>query len=294
MGHLTEEGKFNSTSYLLDAEFMKLKNTLGLYLIENEGVRILIDTGESLGAKKLVKKLEIMNLLPIHKIFLTHAHWDHIQALPKLQKLMKTDVEVLAHQNALEILENPEEMNEFFGFKVKPIENVTPLKEHDIIDLNGLKLTVIEFFGHTQDSIAIYNEKTKNLIVGDAIIDQINKKTYLPVLFGPKFEEKSLLATYKKLRELKPKINSISLAHYGTYTDQDCSQLIDDVENLYFKAKNILINAYNENPDIHFITEKYHDEIIPDSPLFTKETLMGLHWSIEQHIKTLKAIGFIK
>ena len=61
-------------------------------------------------------------------------------------------------------LRNPEKMNGVFGYKVPPIEgDVTALKEGDIIDLNGLELKVFDFFGHTQDCIAILDESNKNL-----------------------------------------------------------------------------------------------------------------------------------
>ncbi len=295
MVHLNEEGKFNENSYLIDAEFFKLKKTLALYVIENKGARMLIDTGEALAARKIIKKLEALNLLPIQKILLTHIHWDHIQALPKLLKLLgDTKIEVLAHRNGIEVLKHPEKMNEFFGYPVEAFEGATPLKENDVIDLNGLKLRIVELFGHTQDSIGIQDEKNKNLLAGDAILDKIDNDTYMPVLFGPKFSEKDLIATYKKLRGLKPRLKSISLAHFGTYTDQDFNKFVDEVENLYFKAKDLIVKAYNEKPDEEYVSEKYLENIIPNSKLFTKESLMGVHWNIKQNIKTLKAAGFIK
>ena len=295
MTHISKEGKFNENSSIIDAEFFKLKNTLSLYVLENEGERLLIDTGETLTARKIVKKLKEFNLYPIQKIFLSHAHWDHIQALPRLKKLMKdTEIEVLAHVNAIDILKHPEKMNEYFGYSVEPIEDVTPLKEGDVIDLNGFELRVIELFGHTQDSIALLDEKNKNIFVGDAIIDMLEENTYFPVLFGPAFNEDSLLNTYKKLRGMKEELNAISLAHFGVYTDDDFHKLVDNVEDLYFKAKNAIIQFYNENPNVDYVTEKYLETIIPNSKIFSKDSIHGVQWNIEQNIQCLKAAGFLK
>lgn len=295
MGHFTEEGKFNENSFLIDAEFMKLKGTLALYLLENNGVRLLVDTGETLGARRLVKKLKSLGLFPIHKILLTHAHWDHIQGLPRILKQIEgIDVEILAHKNALPYLKDPSELNEYFGFNVEPLENVTPLKEGDIIDLKGFQLKIIEFFGHTQDSIALYDEIHKNIIVGDAIMDQVDKDSFFPVLFGPHFNEESLLKSYKKLQGMKDKLDSIALAHFGVYSGKYFQEFVDGLEDKYFNAKNSLIKWYKENPDDEYIAEKYQENIVPNSTLFTKENLNGVLWNTEQNIKALKAAGFIK
>ena len=289
MGHFNKEGKFNENSYLIDAEFMKLKGTLSLYLLENDGMRMLIDVGEMLAARKIVKKLKALELFPIHKILLTHAHWDHIQALPRILKQMEgEDVEILAHENALGILKNPEEMNKFSGYTVEPIENVTPLKENDTIDLNGFELSIYELFGHTQDSIGVYDKVHKNIIVGDAIMDHFDNETYFPVLFGPHFDEQSLLNSFDKLQGMKDQLESISLAHFGVYSGDDFQSFLDGLKAKYFNAKDSIIKWYNENPDADYVTEKYQEHIIPNSKIFPKESLGGIHWLIVQNIKTLK------
>lgn len=295
MVYIGEEGKFNENTYLIDANFMKLPHTLSLYVVEHNGARMLIDVGETLGARKLVKKLESLNLTPIHKILFTHAHWDHIQALPRILKYLgDSEIEILAHQNALDVLKNPEEMNAFFEYPVEPIMGVTPLKKNDKIDLNGFELRVIEFFGHTQDSIALMDATNKNIIVGDAIIDHIDLETYTPVLYGPHFDENSLFKTYEKLNGMKDKLESISLAHFGVYTGVDFTNLVENVKEKYLTAKESLVKWYNENPDPLYVTKKYQENIIPDSKSLPKENLGGIQWFIEQHIHCLKAAGFIK
>ena len=274
---------------------MKLPKTLSLYLIEHDGARMLIDVGETLGARKLVKKLESLKITPIHKILFTHAHWDHIQALPRILKYMHVkEIEILAHQNAIEVLKNPEELNVYFEYPVDPITGVTPLKENDVIDLNGLKLQIIELFGHTQDSIGILDSVNKNIIVGDAIIDHIDLDTYTPVLYGPHFNEESLFKTYEKLKGIKDQFESISLAHFGVYTKDDCRELVMNVKEKYLHAKDSIIKWYNENPDPLYVTKKYQENIIPNSKALPKENLGGIQWFIEQHIHCLKAAGFIK
>lgn len=295
MVHIREDGKFNENAYLLDGEFLKTEKTLALYVIESNGERLMIDTGEALSARKIVKKLKKFDVYPIQRVLLTHAHWDHIQALPKLKRLMKDiEIEIYAHKNALEVLKNPERMNEFFGYHVDPIKDVTPLTQDDIIELNGLKLKIHEFFGHTQDSIAIQDLENRILYVGDAILDRIDKNTYVPVFFGPDFDEKSLLNTFQKLRDMKDQIDGIALAHYGVWKGDDFEDFLMKMEDMYFKAKQTLIELYNENPSLEYITKGYHDKLIPNSEIFSEDKLMGLQWNIKQNIDTMKAAGFIE
>ncbi len=79
MVYIDTEGKFNNNTYLIDALLFRNPQDLSLYVIENKGLRMLIDTGGSFESAKIARKLKELNLLPIHKVLLTHSHWDHVQ-----------------------------------------------------------------------------------------------------------------------------------------------------------------------------------------------------------------------
>lgn len=66
------------------------------------------------------------------------------------------------------------------------------------------------------------------------------------------------------------------------------------MEDLHFKTKNVLIEWYNENPDIKNITAKYHENITPNSTIHTKEKLLGLELMIPWLIEGLKTSGYIE
>ena len=114
------------------------------------------------------------------------------------------------------------------------------------------------------------------------------------VIMPPEFDESLLTQSFEKLRKLSNKLNTISLGHYGAYSDGDFKKIIDEMEPFYFKTKESIIKWYNENPDADYVTEKYQDHIIPNSKIFPKKNLGGIHWLIVQNIKTLKVAGFIK
>ncbi len=295
MVFINSDGKFNENTYLIDAELYRMKGNLAIYIIENDNMRIMIDTPSDLMVRKFVKKIKEFGLYPIHKIILTHSHFDHVQGVGKLKKLMQgTKIEVLASERAINNLKNPDKLNKEFGYNVNPIDNVTPLKEGDIIDVNGLKLEIMNFFGHTQDSIAILDRKNKNIFIGDAIINMYERETFSPTFMSFDFNESELLKTFQKLRNLKEDLCSISLSHFGIWKDEDFDFVLNEMEDQHFKTKNTLIEWYNENPDIGYITLKYHETFTPNSTIHTKENMLGLELVISLLINGLKISGYIK
>jgi len=294
MVFINSEAKFNDNTYLIDGSLFKLKGSMSIYVIENDGLRMMIDTSASYAVKDIVKKMQELGVFPIHKILFTHSHWDHIQGAERLKKLMKeTDVEFLASEKALSNLKNPEKINSLFDATAKPVLDVTPLKEGDFIDLNGLKLEVLNFFGHTMDSIALLDSKNKNVFVGDTIIDRLDYETFLPTFMPSDFHEPEVLETFQRLRELRSQINSISLAHYGVWEGEDCDRIINEMEDLHFQAKDSMIQWYNENPSMNYIASKYHEKFVPNSKTFTKEHIGGLVLQMEWLTRGLRSSGFI-
>ncbi len=294
MVFINTEGKFNDNGYMIDGLIFRLPKNLAVYVIENNGMRMMIDTGVQLSARKVIKKLKEYGLFPIHKLLISHSHWDHVQAFNRITKFNEAEFETLASENAIENLKNPEKMNKVFGYEVDPIENVTPLKDGDVIDLNGLELKVVNLFGHTMDSIGILDEKNKILYSGDAIIDRFDNETVQATFMPPDFNESELLKSFEKLRNMKDNLNSIALNHFGVWTDGDFDNIIEEMEVIHHKTKDSIIQWYGENPSLDYIASKYHEKFIPDSTIHTKENLLGLRLVIEWLVDGLKLSGFIK
>ncbi|MFX0001004.1 MAG: MBL fold metallo-hydrolase [Candidatus Hodarchaeota archaeon] len=292
---INSEGKIDDNYYLIDGMTMGTQKFLSIYIIEHNGMRLMIDVGETLKSRKIINKIKDLGLYPIDKIILSHSHWDHAQGLSKLINLMKdTEVEVLAAKNGVDNLRHPERMMK--GYEgmgdVYPFEGeVTPLKGGDIIDLNGLELEVMNFFGHTMDSIALFDKKNRNLFVGDSIIMRLDENAFFIPLVPPDFNEEELLKTFNKLRSMKNEIDSISLAHFGIWKDEHFNQILNEMEDSYFKVKNSLIKWYNENPSIDYITSKYYKTLVPNSKFWTEK---GFELFVGMMIEGLKYSGFIE
>jgi len=299
MVFINSEGKFNDNSFLIDAQMFGMKGNAAIYIIENNGIRIMIDTTTPAPTiRKIVNKIKELGLYPIHKLLLTHAHWDHVEGVGRLKKIMKeTEIEVLASENAVYNLTHPEKMNEEYEVYIDPIENVSPLKEGDIIDLNGLELEIFNFFGHSQDLIAILDKKNKNIFSGDAIINKYDPDTFLPVFLSHEFDESELHKTFEKLRkiklELKDKLNSICLSHFGVWTDEDFEKILNEMEDVHFKTRDAIIHWHKENSSLDYIASKYYETFIPNSTYFTKQNLLGLKLAMQWLVEGLQISGFL-
>ena len=306
MVFIYEEGKFNDNSFLVDGVLFGAPGSLALYVIENNGSRILIDTSTVDNAKRIIEKLKTYKIYPIHKILLTHSHWDHVAGVQELKTLMpEVEIEVLASENAINNLKKPSVMNDIFetirpvamkdafDATVEPIEDVTPLKEGDKIDLNGLELEVFNFFGHTMDSIALLDEKNRNIFTGDAILNKSGDLYVQPTFMPPEFNESEILKTFQKLRDIKDKLNSIAIAHYGVYKDGDFEVYLEEMEEIHFKTKNSIIQWYKENLSSREIALKYYGTYVSSSEMLENEALDSLEMNIRWLIEGLKLSGFI-
>ncbi|MFX1575216.1 MAG: MBL fold metallo-hydrolase [Promethearchaeota archaeon] len=274
---------------------MSLPKFLSIYIIEHNGMRVMIDVGETMKARKIMKKLKEFGLYPIDKIVLTHSHWDHAQGLSKLYSMIKDfNVEVLASENAVENLRHPERMIKGFEnlAELYPFEEaITPLKEGDIIDIKGLDLEVRNLFGHTMDSIGLFDKVNRIFFVGDAIIDRLDQDAFFVSLMPPDFNEGELLKTFNKLRNMSDELNSLAIAHFGVWKDNHFEQILNEMEDLYFKVKNALIEWYNEDPSIESITSKYYRTFTPSSKFWNERLFVFL---VDMMINGLKLSGMIK
>ena len=120
------------------------------------------------------------------------------------------------------------------------------------------------------------------------------RETFSPTFMSFDFNESELLKTFKKLRNLKDYLRSISLSHFGVWKDEDFDFVLNKMEALHFKTKKAIIEWYNENPDIGYITFKYHQTFTPNSTIHTKENMLGLELVISLLIAGSKISGFIK
>jgi glyoxylase-like metal-dependent hydrolase (beta-lactamase superfamily II) len=240
-----------------------------LYLIESEK-KCLIDCGISSLAPNIVKTLHQMDAFPPDIIILTHSHWDHVQGVPYLRReasKIQKNIEIMASEKAIPHLTDQSfnvVLNEKAQFE--SITDVTPLHEDDVIDLGGITLRIIDVPGHTDDHIALLDEKNKNIFLGDSIGIKIADNTLVPPFLPPFWNENAFRSTIEKLRQID--YNSACLAHFG-YIYEDESKTILDESLLACEAWwNLLETIENEGrlDDVKYVTETFLAKTGIDTP----------------------------
>jgi len=132
------------------------------YILISEGEALVIDPGG--GLKRILKEIGEAKL---KYIVLTHCHWDHLLAAPKLKKAT--------------------------GAKI-----LTNLKEDDEIKVGDSVLKVISTPGHTKESICLLAEDF--IFTGDTLFEDGTGRTDLPG--GSQKDLEDSLSKLKKI--LKP------------------------------------------------------------------------------------------
>lgn len=124
------------------------------YLIGTGRKRILIDTGE--GKEKYQSVLS--NVLKeenctIDKVLLTHWHRDHVGGTSQIKDLNS--------EATFSKCNSSDELSEYL-----------PIKDGDIFEVDGVKLTAVHTPGHTTDHMVFFIEETGELFTGDSILGQ--------------------------------------------------------------------------------------------------------------------------
>lgn len=118
--------------------------------------------------------------LKLTNIINTHLHIDHVAGNRYLQ--LKYNAPVKAHILDQPLGDRVQQQAMMFGMSetIPNVEITEYLKAGDIIKIGHGELKVIPVPGHSQGSIALYCEKDKFVIVGDALFQGSIGRTDLP------------------------------------------------------------------------------------------------------------------
>lgn len=146
------------------------------YVIERENECILIDTGMSKNASKIIQTIN-SNFpdKPLKAIVLTHSHQDHLAGLKALEELY--DPLVIAHEEETPFIMKIKEMPTRKGFDAIILKifdkmlKISGCKVNQNVTANEVihGLRVLHLPGHTPGTIALVDTETKALICGDII-----------------------------------------------------------------------------------------------------------------------------
>lgn len=135
------------------------------YIVADEQTKeaILFDPGDE---PDRIMDVIRENGLTIEYIVLTHAHFDHVGAVPDIKK--ETNAKVAVHEDELEIYDSVKDQGAFWGYDVVPLPPPDMLlKEGDEIKIGGLRFNVLHTPGHSPGSICLLGEGV--VITGDTL-----------------------------------------------------------------------------------------------------------------------------
>lgn len=205
-------------------------------LWDNENV-IIIDIGMPGQLKQIQEaiKREGVSFERLNKVIITHQDLDHTWGLYRLLKESKNTIEILTHEDEKPYLQgeknlvrlNQRKMAEMILKKNPPLKVNKTLKDNDELPYSG-GIKIIHTPGHTPGHICIYHQKSKTLIVGDAmrVVDGQLKGPRKKIL-----DEKSYNLAIKSLEKLKKfDIEKLISYHGGLFTENP-NQSIRDILN---------------------------------------------------------------
>ncbi len=140
-------------------------NASNCYLVaEDRGCQgVMIDPGAD--PEVLLDRSSALDL-SIAKIFITHAHWDHIGAVGAIKE--ETSAEICCHEEGLPLYNALVEQLAFVGLKGDPPPPVDLfVRDSQKIIVGGLEFTVLHTPGHSPGSVSYLIEQS--LFCGDVI-----------------------------------------------------------------------------------------------------------------------------
>lgn len=153
-------------------------NSVNGYLVWDSKEALVIDPGSASEVYQIKNKIEELDL-NLKYIINTHSHFDHIGG----NKFFKDNfnVELGISKKESENLVDPEKnLSRYMGTTIKSPEADFHFESKEVLSFGNNKLKIINCPGHSQGSIALYNQNNNLLFSGDTIFKNGVGRTDLP------------------------------------------------------------------------------------------------------------------
>jgi hydroxyacylglutathione hydrolase len=135
------------------------------FIIANGNTKeaLLIDPGDE---PDRILELIAENNFKIKYIVCTHAHFDHVGALPEIKK--ETNAKIVIHRDELDIYTHTKDLAVSWGYELDPLPDPDILvSEGDTLKIGDLKFEILHTPGHSPGGICLYSKGI--LITGDTL-----------------------------------------------------------------------------------------------------------------------------
>ncbi|MDZ7696366.1 MAG: MBL fold metallo-hydrolase [Deltaproteobacteria bacterium] len=219
---------------------------LQTYLVEGDGMTMLIEPGISATATQVVRQMRSAHIDPltIDRLFLTHAHGDHITGGPILKRAMPQLV-VTASPETTRLLKKKKVRQIFIrddhdtGVRLKQLGATTESPAPDlneslnglvevhvapgqIMDLGGLSVVVMDAPGHCIGGVALWVPEEKVLFCSDYLGFFLPPDQFVPNFY---VDLEDYMATFDTLAQLDA--DWICPGHCGVYTGEARRRFIE-------------------------------------------------------------------
>ncbi|AGH82418.1 beta-lactamase domain-containing protein [Psychromonas sp. CNPT3] len=137
-----------------------------LIICEQTNKAAIVDPGGDV--QRILDVVKQQNVI-IDKVILTHGHLDHVGGAQRIANKLKVSI-IGPEKEDLFWLESLEEQSQHFGFPMHT--SFLPekwLEEGEIVNVGNIKLQVLHIPGHTPGHIALLDEQSQQVIVGDIL-----------------------------------------------------------------------------------------------------------------------------
>ncbi|AWY39879.1 MBL fold metallo-hydrolase [Pseudomonas putida] len=138
------------------------------YLIVGDDKALMLDAGAN-QKEDITKVIKTITNKPV-SVLPSHLHFDHIGGLHNFDSIYLLDTEFtrkFKQKDGLYHVPESVYLGNFDKFVLEPFKVSRLVKPNDVIDLGGVKLKLLGVPGHTQDEVALYDEKNNVLLSGD-------------------------------------------------------------------------------------------------------------------------------
>lgn len=140
-----------------------LENNCFIIADENTKEGLIVDPGDE--PDRILDLIHENNFI-VKYIVCTHAHFDHVAAVPEIKE--ETKAKIVLHKDDLDIYRSTKEQAALWGYEVDPLpEPDIFVSEGDKIEIGDLKFEIFHTPGHSQGSICLYGKGI--VITGDTL-----------------------------------------------------------------------------------------------------------------------------
>jgi len=283
-----------SGTSIIDLNFLGVRESVGLYLLEGNGELALVDSGPSscLPALRTFLAARNLTLSDISALLLTHIHFDHAGATGTLVKENPT-LKIYVHEIGTKHLKDPsrllksatrlygDALQQMFGeFLPVPEENIHALSGGESIRAAGREIEVAYTPGHASHHVSYFDQSTGAAFTGDTTGMRLpGYKIVAPLTPPPDIDLAAFTESFAEIERRKP--TRLLLPHFGAYIN--VSEHLEATRETLYKWTERTWTIMKGNPDeserIEQFTAQAEEEFraqLPDEEIIARYTAVAM------------------